>query len=71
MPYVIGYSQRRNDIKIDVCEEPTAEKALETALALQMSDETIRYIKSPHDGEIDIEMLKLLAKEERKRSGEP
>jgi len=63
MPYVIGYGMR-NKRQVSTAEKPTAKEALALVDALQRSDEEIKFIRSPHDGEIGIEMLRVLAKEE-------
>jgi hypothetical protein len=63
MPYVIGYGMR-NKREVSTAEKPTAKEALALVDALQRSDEEIKFIRSPHGGEIGIEMLRVLAKEE-------
>jgi hypothetical protein len=63
MPYVIGYGMR-NKREVSTAEKPTAKEALALVDALQRSDEEIKSIRSPHGGEIGIEMLRVLAKEE-------
>jgi hypothetical protein len=63
MPYVIGYGMR-NKREVSTAEKPTAKEALALVDALQRSDEEIKFIRSPHGGEIGVEMLRVLAKEE-------
>jgi len=43
----------------------TAREALAIAEALQSQDREIKFIMSPQEGEFGVEMLRLLAKEER------
>jgi hypothetical protein len=47
-----------------VCILARALEALRTIGALQRSGEEIKYITSPQEGEIGVEMLRVLAKEE-------
>ena len=63
MPYTIGFGMR-NKREVSTAEKPTAKEALALVDALQRSDEEIKFIRSPHEGEIGIEMLRVLAKEE-------
>jgi hypothetical protein len=49
---------------ISATEAPTANQALALIVALQESAEEIKFIRSPQEGEMGIEMLLLLAKEE-------
>jgi hypothetical protein len=63
MPYVIGYGMR-NKREVSTAEKLTAKEALALVDALQRSDEEIKFIRSPHGGEIGVEMLRVLAKEE-------
>jgi hypothetical protein len=63
MPYIIGFGMR-NKPEIATAEKPTAKEALALVDALQRSDEEIKFIKAPHEGEIGVEMLRVLAKEE-------
>jgi hypothetical protein len=44
--------------------ESPPEKALKLAEALQMSDEEIKFIDTPTDGRVGMEMLRVLAEEE-------
>jgi hypothetical protein len=63
MPFTIGFGMR-NKLEIATAEKPTAKEALALVDALQRSDEEIKFIRSPHEGEIGIEMLRVLAKED-------
>jgi hypothetical protein len=47
-----------------LAEAPTALEALAMIEVLQSDDEEIKFIRSPQEGEIGVEMLRLLAKEE-------
>jgi hypothetical protein len=49
---------------VSATETPTANQALAMIAALQESAEEIKFIRSPQEGEMGIEMLLLLAKEE-------
>jgi hypothetical protein len=51
----------RNKPKVSTAEKPTAKEALALVDALQRSDEKIKFIRSPHEGEIGIEMLRVAA----------
>ena len=63
MSYTIGFVPR-NQQNVAAAEVPTAKKALAMIAALQESADEIRFIRSPQEGEMGIEMLMLLAKEE-------
>ena len=63
MSYTIGFIPR-NQHKVSATEAPTANQALAMIAALQESAEEIKFIRSPQEGEMGIEMLLLLAKEE-------
>jgi hypothetical protein len=63
MSYTIGFVPRNQD-DVSAAEAPTASKALAMIAALQASADEIRFIRSPQEGEMGIEMLLLLAKEE-------
>lgn len=63
MPYTIVFSaSNANDVS--GTDATTALEALTTIDALQGRGEEIRYITSPQEGEIGIEMLRVLAREE-------
>ena len=63
MSYTIGFIPR-NQQETSAAEAPTASRALAMIAALQETAERISYIRSPQEGEMGIEMLLLLAKEE-------
>jgi hypothetical protein len=63
MPYTIVFSA--NDAEdVSGADAKTALEALATIGAIQRRGEEIRYITSPQEGEIGIEMLRVLAREE-------
>jgi hypothetical protein len=63
MSYTIGFIQR-NQREISAAEAPTANQAVAMIARLQEIAEEIKFIRSPQEGEMGIEMLLLLAKEE-------
>ena len=63
MSYTIGYIANDRD-GIAAAETPTAHQALAVIAALRESAGEIAFIRSPQEGEMGIEMLRLLAKEE-------
>jgi len=63
MSYTIGFV-RKNERDVWATETPTAHQAVAMIATLQESTEEIRFISSPQEGEMGIEMLLLLAKEE-------
>jgi hypothetical protein len=63
MAYVIGFGMK-NKREAAKAEVPTAIEALALIKALKKSHEEIRFIRSPQEGDIGIEMLRVLAKEE-------
>jgi hypothetical protein len=63
MSYTIGFVPR-NQQDVSAAEAPTANRALAMIAALQENAEEIRFIRSPQEGDMGIEMLLLLAKEE-------
>ena len=67
MPYIIGFGMRGRGKKVSTAEKLTAREALALVDDLQKSDEEIKFIRSPHEGEIGIEMLRVLAKEESEK----
>ena len=62
MSYTIGFIPR-NQLEISATEAATANQALAMIAALREAGE-IKFIRSPQEGEMGIEMLLLLAKEE-------
>ena len=63
MAYTIVFSTS-NAEDVSGTNAKTALEALTTVSALQSSGEVIKYITSPQEGEIGVEMLRVLAKEE-------
>jgi len=63
MSYTIGFIPR-NQQDVSAAEAPTANRALAMIAALQDTAKEIKFIRSPQEGEMGIEMLLLLAKEE-------
>ena len=63
MPYTIVF-RTRNTEDVSAAAAKTALEALAIVGALQRRSEEIKYITSPQEGEIGVEMLRVLAKEE-------
>lgn len=63
MSYTIGF-QGKDQKAILATEAATANQAVAIVAALRRSAEEIKFIRSPQEGEMGIEMLLLLAKEE-------
>jgi hypothetical protein len=63
VPYIIGFGTR-NKREVSTAEMRTAKEALELVEALQRSDEEIKFIRAPAEGEIGVEMLRVLVDEE-------
>jgi hypothetical protein len=63
MPYTIVFTATNTEYTSGT-DAKTALEALTTIDALQMTGEEIKYITSPQEGEIGLEMLRVLAKEE-------
>jgi hypothetical protein len=63
MSYTIGFVPK-NQREVSATEAATANQAVAMIAALQESAEEIKFIRSPQEGEMGIEMLLLLAKEE-------
>ena len=63
MPYTVVFSVTDNG-DASATDATTAKEALAIIDALQQSHEEIIFITSPHEGEIGVEMLRVLAKEE-------
>ena len=63
MPYIVAYGLK-NRRELWTAEKPTARKALALVEALHEKGEEIRFIKAPGDGEIGVEMLRILADKE-------
>jgi hypothetical protein len=63
MSYTIGF-QAKNQKAILATEAATANQAVAIVAALQKAANEIEFIRSPQEGDMGIEMLMLLAKEE-------
>jgi hypothetical protein len=63
MSYTIGF-QAKDQQAILATEATTANQAVANVAALQKGAEEIKFIRSPQEGDMGIEMLLLLAKEE-------
>src|SRR6478735_679763 len=63
MSYTIGF-QAKNQKAVLATEAATANQAVAIIAALRQSADEIKFIRSPQEGEMGIEMLLLLAKEE-------
>ncbi len=63
MPYTVVFAKRDKEA-VSAAEAPMAKEALAMIEALQRGDNEIKFITSPHEGEIGVEMLRVLAKEE-------
>ena len=63
MPYTIVFSTT-NAQDASATDAKTAKEALAIINVLQRRNEEIKFISSPHEGEIGVEMLRVLAKEE-------
>jgi hypothetical protein len=64
MPYTIVF-ETRNTRDVFAADATTANQALAIVSALQRADEEIKLVRSPQEGDIGVEMLRLLAKEEQ------
>jgi hypothetical protein len=62
MVYTIGFGMRSSPDVLTVIERNTAKEAF--AEALEQRDEEIRFIDTPTDGRVGMNMLRVLAKEE-------
>jgi hypothetical protein len=63
MPYTVFFGMR-NEVEVSGARATTANEALAMIRTLQKAEQEIKFIRSPHEGEIGIEMLRVLAKEE-------
>jgi hypothetical protein len=63
MPYTIVF-ETRNKREIFAADATTANQALAMISALERANEEIKFIRSPHEGDIGVGMLRVLAKEE-------
>jgi hypothetical protein len=68
MPYCIGFeiSSLR---KLVTAQATTAGQALSVIAQIQTRHQELKFIRSPQEGEIGVEMLRLLAKEEDEELG--
>ena len=60
-PYIIGFDENKREVSAAEGGQP---EALELVEALQRSGEEIKFIRAPAEGEIGVEMLRVLANEE-------
>ncbi|MBU6462965.1 MAG: hypothetical protein KGR71_10130 [Proteobacteria bacterium] len=63
MPYTVFFGLKSKEEMIGA-RATTANEALAMIQTLQKGEREIKFIRSPHEGEIGIEMLRVLAKEE-------
>ncbi len=63
MPYTVVFGATNKE-SLSATEASTAKDALAIIWALESTGEEIRFVTSPQEGEIGIEMLRVLAKEE-------
>ncbi len=63
MPYTVFFGPR-NEAKIAGTRTTTANEALLMIQQLQDAQQEIKFIRSPQEGEIGIEMVRVWAKEE-------
>jgi hypothetical protein len=63
MQYTVVFG-KRNKGEVRAAEAPTALEALAVIGVLQRSGEEVKFIRSRQEGEIGVEMLRVLAKEE-------
>lgn len=63
MPYTVFFGMR-DKVEVSGARATTANEALAMIHTLQKAEQEIKFIRSPHEGEIGIEMLRVLAKEE-------
>ena len=70
MPYCIGFGIM-NLRKLVTAEATTARQALLLIDQVQTRDQELKFIRSPQEGEIGVEMLRLLANEEDEELSQP
>jgi hypothetical protein len=63
MPYTIVF-ETRNTREVSAADATTAIQALAIITALQRASQEIKFIRSPQEGDIGVEMVRVLAKEE-------
>jgi hypothetical protein len=64
MPYTIVFTSSHTEL-FSGTDAKTALEALTTVDVLQRSGDEIKYITSPQEGQIGLEMLRVLAREEQ------
>ena len=64
MPYTIVFTSSHTELSSGT-DAKTALEALTTVDVLQRSGDEIKYITSPQEGQIGLEMLRVLAREEQ------
>lgn len=62
MPYTIVF-ETRNTRDVFAADATTANQALAIVSALGRTDDDIKFVRSPQEGDIGVEMLRLLAME--------
>ena len=70
MSYTIAF-QAKNQNAVLATEAATASQAVAIVAALQKTADEIKFIRSPQEGDMGIEMLLLLAKEEAEEMPQP
>lgn len=70
MPYCIGF-EITSPRKLVTAQTATARQALLVIDQVQTRHQELKFIRSPQEGEIGVEMLRLLAKEENEELGRP
>ena len=70
MPYCIGF-EIMNLRKLVTAHATTARQALIVIDQVQTRHQELRFMRSPQEGGIGVEMLRLLAKEEDEELGHP
>ena len=63
MPYTVVFGAM-DELILSATDAPTAKDALAIIKALENDGEKIRFVTSPQEGAIGVEMLRVLAKEE-------
>jgi hypothetical protein len=63
MPYTVVFGAM-DELVLSATDVPTAKDALAIIKALENDGERIRFVTSPQEGAIGVEMLRVLAKEE-------
>ena len=63
MPYTVVFGTM-DELVLSATDAPTAKDALAIIKALENDGERIRFVTSPQEGAIGVEMLRVLAKEE-------